>query len=116
MNRVIVDLKGCTGTEPPYVMVSRATSLDGLVVLRDFDAHQITKRRSEDLILRKEFSRLTLLKWQTIVNHGCGAEIGEVKLMVRELGKGPQARQTKCKAETRGEHTKGSKRLKLGEQ
>ena len=51
---------GCIGTEPPYVMVSRATSLDGLIVLCDFDTKQISKWRSEDL--RKEFARLALLK------------------------------------------------------
>lgn len=33
MQCVIVDLKSCHGTESPYVMVSRATSLDGLLVL-----------------------------------------------------------------------------------
>ena len=33
MDRVIVDLVGCVGTEPPYVMVLRAKSLNGLVVL-----------------------------------------------------------------------------------
>ena len=41
---VIVDLMGCVGMELPYVMVSRATLLDGLIVLRDFDAKQIAKR------------------------------------------------------------------------
>ena len=51
MGRVIVDLAGCTGTESPYVMVSRATSLDGLLVLRDFNHKQIAKRRSEELEL-----------------------------------------------------------------
>ena len=51
---------GCIGTEPPYVMVSRATSLDELMVLCDFDAKQISRRRSEDL--RKEFARFALLK------------------------------------------------------
>ena len=61
MERVIVDLAGCVGTEPPYVMVSRATSLDGLLVLCDFDAQQISKRRSEEL--RKVFERLTCFKW-----------------------------------------------------
>ena len=62
--------------------MSRATSLDGLVVLRDFDARQITKRRSEDL--RKEFRRLTLLKRQTVVDHGYGVEIEEAKQIMRE--------------------------------
>ena len=111
MNRVIVDLTGCTGTEPPYVMVSRATSLDGLVVLRDFDARQITKRRSEDL--RKEFRRLTLLKWQTIVDHGCGAEINEAKQMIKNLRGGAGARGTKRKAERGKEPNNGSKRSRV---
>jgi len=48
MKHVVVDLAGCAGTDPPYVMVSRATSLNGLLVLRDFDARQITKRRTEN--------------------------------------------------------------------
>ena len=42
-------------------MVFRVTSMEGLLVLRDFDFKQILKRCSEDL--RKEFSRLTYLRW-----------------------------------------------------
>jgi len=49
MEKVVVDLAGCAGTEQPYVTVSRSTSLEDLLVLRDFDFSQITKRRSEDL-------------------------------------------------------------------
>ena len=74
---MIMDLMGCVGTELPYVMVSRATSLDGLIVLRDFDTKQITKRQSEDM--RREFARLTLLKWQTIVWYGTEGEVVEAK-------------------------------------
>ena len=111
MNQVIVDLSGCTGTEPPYVMVSRATSLDGLVVLRDFDARQITKRRSEDL--RKEFTHLTILKWQTVLNHGCGAESEEAKQMIEKLREGPWGRGTKRKADTGKGPNKESKKLRL---
>jgi hypothetical protein len=37
LEKVIVDLESCRGTEAPYVMVSRATSLDGLLVYRAFD-------------------------------------------------------------------------------
>ena len=33
---VIIDLQSCRGTESPYVMVSRVTSLDGLLILRNF--------------------------------------------------------------------------------
>ena len=71
--KLIVDLMGCFGTEPPYVMVSRATSLDGLILLRDFGAKQISKQRSEDL--RKEFARLAHLRWHTITRYGAGAEV-----------------------------------------
>ena len=73
LNRVIVDLAGCAGTEPPYVMCSRATSLDGLAVLRDFDDRQITKRRSEEL--RIEFARLMNFKWRTTAKYGNPDEI-----------------------------------------
>ena len=49
VNWVIVDFTGYTRTELPCVIVSKATSLDSLVVLHDFDAQQITKQCSEDL-------------------------------------------------------------------
>ena len=81
MPRVIVDLEGCIGAEQSYVMISRATSLNGLRVLRGFDSKQIRKRRSEDL--RKEFKRLLNLKWKTIVEIGIGDEVKEAK---RKLG------------------------------
>ncbi|KAH9853911.1 hypothetical protein C2E23DRAFT_695761, partial [Lenzites betulinus] len=58
-DKVIVDLAGCTGTESPYVMLSRATSLEGVLILRPFDHSKITCRQSEDL--RKEMSRLHIL-------------------------------------------------------
>ena len=49
MERMIVDPSGYTGTEQPYVMVSRATSLAGLRVPRNIDSEQVSKRMSEDL-------------------------------------------------------------------
>ena len=63
---VVVDLAGCTGTEQPYVMVSRSTYINSLIILRDFDFGQVTKRRSEDL--RKESARLEDLRLRTIVH------------------------------------------------
>ncbi|KAF5334229.1 hypothetical protein D9611_014313 [Ephemerocybe angulata] len=42
MENVIVDLQSCSSTESAYVMVSRATSLDGLFVLRHFAPEKIT--------------------------------------------------------------------------
>ncbi|TFK65642.1 hypothetical protein BDN72DRAFT_745795, partial [Pluteus cervinus] len=56
MERVIVDLKNCTGSEAPYVMISRAKTLAGLKVLRLFEWRVITKRLSQDL--REEFERV----------------------------------------------------------
>ena len=44
LGRIIVYLAGCIGTEQPYVMVWRVTFLQGLVVLRDFNVRQISKR------------------------------------------------------------------------
>ena len=65
MGCVVVDLEGCSGTEPPHVMVSRATSMNGLFVLRGFGMKQITKWRSEEL--RNEFLRLKLSKMEDCV-------------------------------------------------
>ena len=89
-------LKRCIRTEPPYVMVSRATSLDGLIVLRDFDAERVSKLRSEDL--RKEFARLALLKWQRIARYGAGAEVEATKAVLAEHGQKATARGTKRKS------------------
>ena len=66
--------------EPPYVMISRTTSLDGLIVLCDFDAKKISKWRSEDL--RKEFPCLALLKWETIARYGARADVEATKAVL----------------------------------
>ncbi|EIW62576.1 uncharacterized protein TRAVEDRAFT_96580, partial [Trametes versicolor FP-101664 SS1] len=62
-SRVVVDLAGCTGTEAPYVMLSRATSLAGVLILRPFDISKITCRQSGDM--RKESHRLSVLAEKT---------------------------------------------------
>ena len=61
--RVILDLKNCKGCESPYVMLSRATSLQGVIILRPFSIKRITCRRSEDM--RNEIKRLTKLEQKT---------------------------------------------------
>ncbi|THU82520.1 hypothetical protein K435DRAFT_575360, partial [Dendrothele bispora CBS 962.96] len=48
MKKVKVDLAKCRGTESPYVMISRVKSLEGLLILRDFDLKVIQCRQSED--------------------------------------------------------------------
>ncbi|KAI9064824.1 hypothetical protein FKP32DRAFT_1532866, partial [Trametes sanguinea] len=62
-DRVIVDLAGCTGTEAPYVMLSRATSLNGVLILRPFSFNKISCRMSEDV--RNEMRRLETLRLKT---------------------------------------------------
>ncbi|KAH9848182.1 hypothetical protein C2E23DRAFT_711685, partial [Lenzites betulinus] len=62
-DEIIVDLAGCMGTESPYVMLSRATSLSGVTILRPFDKSKICCRQSEDI--RKENVRLEILALQT---------------------------------------------------
>ncbi|KAI0348767.1 hypothetical protein OH77DRAFT_1386661, partial [Trametes cingulata] len=61
--RVIVDLESCRGTEAPYVMLSRATRLEGVVILRPFSMSKISTRPSGDL--RRENRRIRLLALQT---------------------------------------------------
>ncbi|KAF9063878.1 hypothetical protein BDP27DRAFT_1161469, partial [Rhodocollybia butyracea] len=63
LSHVIVDLQSCRKTEPPYVMVSRATSLEGLLVLRDFDRRKIQCHSSGDT--RNEARRLDFLHSKT---------------------------------------------------
>ena len=74
MNRVIVDLNSCIGTEAAYVMVSRCTSLEGLSVLRLFPISKIMTHRSQEA--RNEFYRLDQLRAQTTAAH-CGEIRGE---------------------------------------
>ncbi|KAH9852991.1 hypothetical protein C2E23DRAFT_702513, partial [Lenzites betulinus] len=62
-SKVVVDLESCRGTEAPYVMLSRATSLDGVIILRPFSMSKITCRASEDL--RRENLRLRELSLRT---------------------------------------------------
>ncbi|KAF8064264.1 hypothetical protein FPV67DRAFT_1397973, partial [Lyophyllum atratum] len=63
LTAAIIDLESCYGTESPYVMVSRVTSLDGLLILRPFSKSKIQSRRSEDS--RRERRRLELLRLHT---------------------------------------------------
>ncbi|KAJ3880116.1 hypothetical protein F5051DRAFT_400738 [Lentinula edodes] len=49
MKTTMVDIESCSGTESPYVMVSRVTSLSGLLILRPFQLKKIQCRQSEDM-------------------------------------------------------------------
>ena len=69
---VVIDLANCRGTEPPYVMISRCQSLDGLLIIRPYAMSKIACRRSQEA--RNEFLRLDLLRWQSIAVHGTPEE------------------------------------------
>ncbi|KAF9506627.1 hypothetical protein BS47DRAFT_1251466, partial [Hydnum rufescens UP504] len=45
---VIVDLESCHKTQLAYVMVSHATSLDGLLILRPFDPKRVQSHASQE--------------------------------------------------------------------
>ncbi|KAG1743058.1 hypothetical protein EDB19DRAFT_583046 [Suillus lakei] len=68
LQRVIIDLEGCAGTEAPYVMLSRVTSLEGRLILRPFNQKKISCRRSEDSCI--EDKRQQILALQTIADTG----------------------------------------------
>ncbi|KAF9005689.1 hypothetical protein BDQ17DRAFT_1353580 [Cyathus striatus] len=63
LEKVIVDLQSCRGTEAPYVMVSRVKSLAGLAILRPFSQAKISSRQSQDV--RTETKRLDILDDKT---------------------------------------------------
>ncbi|KAJ6574043.1 hypothetical protein B0H19DRAFT_932942 [Mycena capillaripes] len=75
MDTVIVDLESTSGTESPYVMLSRATSLAGVYILRPFNQKVIQRRPSQDV--REEFRRLDILCHQTFMHHGTAEEASE---------------------------------------
>jgi ATP-dependent exoDNAse (exonuclease V) alpha subunit len=60
---VLLDLTGCNTLQSLYVMLSRATSLQNLAVIRWFSPAIISKRLSAEF--RSEFERLQLLDMQT---------------------------------------------------
>lgn len=80
-SKVCLDLQSCRGSEQPYVMLSRATSLSAVTILRPFDFKKITCNRNEDL--RSEMDvRLPILTQQTIIDTGTQheAELAQLRL------------------------------------
>lgn len=68
MKAIITDLDSCSGTESPYVMLSRVRNLEDLAIFQPFSIKRITCRPSEDV--RKEYNRLHLCDLQTMLTHG----------------------------------------------
>jgi hypothetical protein len=84
MEKVIVDLESCQGTEAPYVMVSRATSLEGVLILRPFHQKRITCALSQDA--RAEKTRLHRLSLQTLVKFGDADESKQAQFELLTMG------------------------------
>lgn len=84
LSKAIIDLASCSGTESPYVMVSRVKSLDGLLILRPFSEGKITCRRSEDA--RRETKRLEFLRLRTLIQYSTAAEEMQVRENARSAG------------------------------
>lgn len=80
-DHVIVDLESCQGTEAPYVMVSRASSLEGLLVLRSFQSRKIMCSLSQDA--RVERCRVNRLRLRTLIKYGTPTEVSSA---MTELG------------------------------
>lgn len=71
-DRVVVDLQGCVGSEAPYVMLSRARSLDGLLILRPFDFAKISTPPASGLLT--EWRRLRYLELCTLLRETDSAD------------------------------------------
>ncbi|KAF8223595.1 hypothetical protein L208DRAFT_1316099, partial [Tricholoma matsutake] len=90
LNNVIINLQSCRGTEAPYVMASRACSLDGLLILRPFDRKKICCRESEDTCQEgwqlKMLNLLMLLKASEALRefHGDQSEI--TQMIPKDIG------------------------------
>ncbi|KAJ6598803.1 hypothetical protein B0H10DRAFT_728804 [Mycena sp. CBHHK59/15] len=69
---VILDLEGTSWTESPYVMLSRAKSLDGVFILRPFNQKVVQRHPSQEV--RNKFRRLDMLCHQTIMQYGTTEE------------------------------------------
>lgn len=77
MDVVMIDLESTIGTEAPYVMLSRATSLAGVFFLRPFQNKVIQRHPCQDV--RNEFRRLDILCHQTIMRHGTSKEAADAQ-------------------------------------
>lgn len=104
MSRVVVDLAGCSGTEQPYVMISRCMSLEGPIILWNFEFKKITCQQSEDL--QREGERLELLRLQTIVKYGSVEEVEQAKEKIHRLRVGENMRGRKRKMDEDKGHRK----------
>ncbi|KAJ7645307.1 hypothetical protein B0H17DRAFT_959645, partial [Mycena rosella] len=87
LQHTVVNLRQCSGTEAPYVMISRVTSLEGLLILNSFRKERITCRQSEEV--RNEAKRHEILALHTIVEAGSLEEVEEAKFKLQQLALSP---------------------------
>jgi ATP-dependent exoDNAse (exonuclease V) alpha subunit len=66
LKHVIVDIQSSRMIQSIYVMLSRATSLDGIVILRPFNPKKVCAHAPQSL--RDELACLEALSYQTILN------------------------------------------------
>jgi hypothetical protein len=86
MSNVIIDLQSCPSRESAYVMLSRATSLNSLAILRPFKSDILTRHASEEY--RNEARRLQLKAYETILRAPSEAHRHEqVERAIQELNR-----------------------------
>jgi hypothetical protein len=56
LTKIVVDLEGCRSLQSAYVMLSRASSLKGIAIMRWFDPYKIQRQLPQQF--RNEFERL----------------------------------------------------------
>ena len=84
LDNVVVDLQSCSGSESPYVMISRVKSLDGLMVLRPFHRSKISCNLQQDV--RDELKRQRILELATLARYGIGPLAGTAAQELADLG------------------------------
>jgi hypothetical protein len=81
LSHAVINLENCSGTEAPYVMISRVTSLEGLLILKGFSRSKITCRQSQEC--RDEARRHQYLALQTIACTGTSTEASAAEADIR---------------------------------
>ena len=84
LDNIVVDLQSCSGSESPYVMISRVKSLQGLMVLRPFHPSKISCNLQQDV--RDELKRQRLLELSTLARHADGDLVHTAGRKLTKLG------------------------------
>ncbi|TEB33503.1 hypothetical protein FA13DRAFT_1626859 [Coprinellus micaceus] len=83
MTHAIVDIGSSINTQAAYVMVSRATSLDGLLIFQPFSKSIIQRGLPDEVHV--EFHRLQVAALRTIVKYGSPEEQQEARSSLATL-------------------------------